>query len=474
MALSVPSLFHHTRFAPVAQLASKVRRHLGTDGLSIWLLKMAVRHVSRSKSHDRSPRDPEAWRAAWERGQAAIWPSEPVTGIIEWAGTRLVIDRSEITAAGHLWLDGWALGPTSQTLQLEADRCSVAWQSTFATTRPDVVQALHLSPGARDANVGFQILARIADYVPGRSRLALSLGDGGAQARLVVPVLPQTERSGSVWHSVYDTMRHRGPRDVAYLEASVRLLKEVRKADWRERSGAICQSIEEAMSGVAGLKILVLSRHHPNVAYLNLNLLAAASLQPAEFIVCSMGQQAIQRANEYRTDFASIGAHEARFVNAEIGTPSSEIIEQFALSCRRRRCPCLIVHDDVAVASAMGSLTSALGDKSVRPTAWPRQFPRTPAQTLFAVPLASEDGPGPYWRSAHGLQQTALGALLFDPTGIDIPPIPPFEGRGFGLEYLRGAVLPDAVLSGESMIDMVEPPGQREAHGLDMLMLLAS
>lgn len=475
MAFSVPPFAHHTRFAPVAQLVSKIRRHLGTDGLSIWLLKMAVRHVSRRKSLSRSAHDPDAWRVAWERGQAAIWPTEPITGIIEWAGTRIAIDRSEITAAGHLWIDGWALGPPSQTFQLEADRCSVAWQSTFATARPDVVQALQLSPGTGDANVGIQILARIADYVPGRSRLALTVRDGGAQAKLLVPVAPQIERSGSVWHSVYDTMRQRGPRDVAYFETSVRLLKELRKADWRERSAAICRSIEETMSEVAGLKILVLSRLHPNIAYLNLNLLAAACIHPTEFIVCSMGQLAIQRANEYRTGFASIGAHEARFVSAEIGTPSCEIIEQFALSCRRRRCPCLIVHDDVSVASAMGSLTSALRARPLRPTAWPRQFPDArPAQPLFAVPLAADDGPGPYWRSANTLEQAALGAVLFDPTDLDIPPIPPFEGRGYGLEYLLGTALPETVLSSDSMIDIVDPSGQREAQSLDMLMLLAS
>ena len=441
----------------------------------MWLLKMAVRRAAGKKSHTPSPHDPEAWRAAWERGGAAGWPTETVTGIIEWGDIRIAIDRSEITAAGHLWLDGWALGPTSQTFQLAADRCSVAWQSTFATARPDVVQALHLSPGTRDANVGFQILARIADYTPGRSRLALTVGDGGRQTKLVVPVAPRIERSGSVWHSVYDTMRQRGPRDVAYLEAFVRLLKEVRKADWRERSAAICRSIEQKLSQVAGLKILVLSRHHPNVAYLNLNLLAAASVQPTEFVVCSMGQQATQRASEYSAAYAAIGVHSTRFVSAEIGTPSSEIIEQFALSCRRRRSPCLIVHDDVAVASAMGSLTSALGGKTLRPTAWPRLFPQAgPAQPLFVVPLAREDGPGPYWRSAHSLEQTALGAVLFDPTDMDIPPIPPFEGRGFGLEYLLGTALPEAVLSSETMIDMVEPSGQREAQGLDMLMLLAS
>jgi hypothetical protein len=351
----------------------------------------------------------------------------------------------------------------------------VAWQSTFATARPDVVQALQLSPGARDANVGFQLLARMADYVPGRSRRALSVHDGGGRIKLVIPATPQVERSGNIWHSVYDTMLQRGPRDVAYLEASVKLLREVRKADWRERSAAICRSIEEAMSEVASLKVLVLSRHHPNIAYLNLNLLAAASIQPTEFVVCSMGQQAIHRANEYSTTYATIGVHSAHFVSAEIGTPSSEIIEQFALSCRRRRCPCLIVHDDVAVASAMGSLASALGGKTIGPTPWPRLFPRTgPAQPPHAEPLARDDGAGPYWRSARDLEQTALGAILFDPTDMDILPIPPFEGRGFGLEYLLGKLVPGAVLSSETMIDMVEPSGQREAQGLDMLMLLAS
>ncbi len=477
MASSVPSLIHHARLAHLAKLAGKARRHLGADGLSLWLLKMAVRNAAGKKSRTPSPHDPDAWRAAWESGGAAGWPTETVTGIIKWRDTRLAIDRSEVTAGGHLWLDGWALGPTSQSFQLAADRCSVAWQSTFATARPDVVQALQLSPGAHDANVGFQLLARIADYVPGRSRLALTVQDGDGQTTLVVPVAPQIERSGSVWHSVYDAMRQRGPRDVAYLETSVRLLTELRKADWRERSAAICRSIEEALSEVVGLKMLVLSRHHPNVAYLNLNLLAAAaaaSSQPAEFVVCSMGQQAIQRAKEYCAAHASIGVHAARFVSAEIGTPSSEIIEQFALSCRRRHCPCLIVHDDVAVASAMGSLTSALGEQPLRPTAWPRLFPGAgPAQPLFAVPLASEDGAGPYWQSAHGLERTALGAMLFDPTDLDIPSIPPFEERGFGLEYLLETALPDAIRSSEMMIDMVEPSRLRDAQGLDMLMLLA-
>jgi hypothetical protein len=94
-------------------------------------------------------------------------------------------------------------------LALEADRCTVAWQSTFVTSRPDVVQALQLSLAGRDANVGYQVLARIEDYVPGRSRLALTSGSDGAAAGLVVPVVPQVERSGSMWHSVYDAMRQR-------------------------------------------------------------------------------------------------------------------------------------------------------------------------------------------------------------------------------------------------------------------------
>jgi hypothetical protein len=128
-------------------------------------------------------------------------------------------------------------------------------------------------------------------------------------------------------------------RDVAYLDTSVRLLRELRKVDWRERSKAICRSIDEAMPDAPGLKILLLSRLHPNVAYVNLHLLAAARPQPASFIVCSMGQQAIQRANEYRSEFRAIGAHDVGFVNAEIGTPSCELIEQFALSCQRRGAP---------------------------------------------------------------------------------------------------------------------------------------
>jgi hypothetical protein len=292
---------------------------------------------------------------------------------------------------------------------------------------------------------------------------------------LVVPAVPQIERSGSLWHSVYDTMRRRGPRDVDYLETSVRLLKELRKIDWRERSAAICRSIEDAMPEGPGLKILVLSRVHPNVAYLNLNLLAAACLQPAEFILCSMGQAAIQRVNEYRNHLATIGAHKVNFVSAEIGTPSCELIEQFAHSCRQRRSAGLVVYDDVAVASAMASLTVALSGASLQATAWPRQFPKGERREIpFAVPLAANDGAGPYWRSAKALEQGGLGALLFDPTVIEIPPLPPFEGRGHALEFLVSTVLPGAALSPETMLDLIDPASQREAQGLDTLMLLAS
>jgi hypothetical protein len=441
--------------------------------VSVWLLKAAFRHVARRKSRPGVRHDPDSWRSAWQRRDGADWPAEPVTGIIESAGARLVIDRCEITSEGHLWLDGWALG--HPTLALEADRCTVAWQSAFVTSRPDVVQALQLSLAGRDANVGYQILARIEDYVPGRSRLALTSGSDGAAARLVVPVVPQVERSGSMWHSVYDAMRQRALRDVAYLDTSVRLLRELRKVDWRERSKAICRSIDETMPDAPGLKILLLSRLHPNVAYVNLHLLAAARPQPASFIVCSMGQQAIQRANEYRSEFRAIGAHDVGFVNAEIGTPSCELIEQFALSCQRRGSPGLIVYDDVAVAGAMGSLAQALRHEKTPVMAWPRRFPHaTPSEPAFVEPLAANDGAGPYWRSARAMTLGGIGAVLFDPGNLELPAIPPFEGRGFGLEYLLRSVLADARLSDEAMLDLVDPAGTREAQGLDMLMLLAS
>jgi hypothetical protein len=443
--------------------------------LSSWLLKAAVRHASGKKFRLRRRHGPEVWRRMWEQGDVKNWPSEPITGIVDSAGVKLVIDRSEITSSGHLLLDGWALAPETAAIQLEAVRCTIEWQAKFATSRPDVLQALQLSLVGRDAQVGVQILARIADYVPGRSRVALTIRAGAAAPRLIVPVVPEIERSGSMWQSVYDTMRHRGTRDVAYLDTSVRLLTELRKADWHERSAAICRNIDKELPESTSLKVLVLSRLHPNIAYLNLNLLAAARHQPADFLVCSMGQQAIQRANEYRTHFAAIGNHAARFVNAEIGTPSCELIEQFVLSCQRRGSPGLIVYDDVAVASAMASLSQALRQETTYAVAWPRQFPQTgPVKPPFAEPLAANDGPGPYWRSAMAMEQGAIGALLFDPTRISVPPIPPFEGRGYGLEYLFKSALAEASLSGETMIDLLDPAGQREAQGIDMLMLLAS
>jgi hypothetical protein len=464
-----------------------VRRQLGPGGLSVWLLKAALRHAARRKTRARSRHDPDAWRSMWEGRNGASWPAEPVTGIIEAGGIRLAIDRCEITSGGHLWLDGWVLGTAPEAIRLEADDCAIEWQSAFATPRPDVVQALQLSLVGREAHVGVQILARIAGHVPGRSRLALTIGEAGAAA-LVVPAVPQVERSSIMWQSVYDAMRHRGQRDVAYLETSVGLLQELRKVDWRERNAAICQAIDEAMTdmgvGDAGrLKVLVLSRLHPNVAYLNLHMLAAARGQPAEFIVCSMGQTAIQRANEYRTNFESVGAHDVRFVSAEAATPSCELIEQFMRSCQSRDAPGLVVYDDVAVAGAMGSLGEALGSKSESKTggetnatiAWPRRFPHAgPEAVPFAEPLAADDRAGPYWRSARAMEHGGLGALLFESAGLDVPSIPPFEGRGYGLEYLLASALPGAELAGDSMLDLVDPAGQREAQGLDMLMLLAS
>ena len=448
---------------------------MGAGKLPIWLMKAAVRHASRRKNLARNKIDLVAWRDAWERRDGANWPNELVTGIIETAGIKLVLDRCEITRGGHLWLDGWAHSPEPLSLQLEAHNCTIEWQATFATSRRDVVQTLQLSLAGGDDQLGFQVLAHIADHVPVRSRLALIASEGGARAKLVVPAVPQIERSGSLWHSVYDAMRQRGPRDVGYLETSVKLLKELRKADWRERSAAIRRTIDDAMPDGSGLKMLVLSRLHPNVAYLNLISLASACLQPAEIIVCSMGQAAIQRANEYRTHFATIGAHSVHFVSAEIGTPSCELIEQFVVSCRRRRAPGLIVYDDVAVASAMGSLVAALRRETPGATAWPRQFPQAgPREPAFAVPLAANDGAGPYWRSARAMEQGGLGALLFDSSGIESPPLPPFEGRGHALEFLVASALPTPALSHEAMLDLIDPASQREAQGLDMLMLLAS
>lgn len=414
----------------------------------------------------------------WEGRNGASWPAAPVTGIIEAGGVRLVIDRCEITSGGHLWLDGWVLGIAPETIRLEADHCAIEWQATFATPRPDVVQELQLSLVGREAHVGVQVLARIVDHAPGRSRLALTVGEAGA-ATLVVPAVPQIERSSIMWQSVYDAMRHRGQRDVAYLETSVGLLRELRKVDWRERNAGICRAIDEAMGDGERLKVLVLSRVHPNVAYLNLNMLAAARNQPAEFIVCSMGQTAVQRANEYRTNFSTIGAHDVRFVSAEAATPSCELIEQFMRSCQSRGAPGLIVYDDVAVAGAMGSLAEALAGRTGGDTnatiAWPRRFPHAgPDAVPFAEPLAADDRAGPYWRSARSMEHGGLGALLFESAGLDIPSIPPFEGRGYGLEYLLTSALAGAELAGDTMLDLVDPAGQREAQGLDMLMLLAS
>jgi hypothetical protein len=465
----IPHAFHG-RLAPIAQLASRVRQRLGSDG---------VRYAARRNTRARSRHNPAHWLSAWDRGDGASWPAQSVAGIVDFADVKLAIDRCEITAAGHLWLDGWALKRPGAGLKLEASHCTIDWQGTFATARPDVVQALELSLVGREAeagiNVGIQVLAHVKDYVPGRSRLALTDRDDNAQPSFVMPVVPQIERSGSMWHSVYDAMRHRALRDMAYLEASVRLLKDLRQADWRERSAAVCGALDDAVPEGAGLKILVLARLHPNVAYLNLHLLAAACRQPADFVVCSMGQAAVQRANEYRHQVATIGAHTVGFVNAEIGTPSCELIEQFARSCQRRGCPGLLVYDDVAVAGAMGSLAAALGRDTVRPTAWPRRFPHAgPTRPAFTEPLDPGDGAGPYWRSAQAMVHGGLGAVLFDGGHIEIPAIPPFEGRGAGLEYLLKSALPEAELAGEAMLDLLDPAGQREAQRLDMLMLLAS
>jgi hypothetical protein len=107
--------------------------------------------------------------------------------------------------------------------------------------------------------------------------------------------------------------------------------------------------------------------------------------------------------------------------------------------------------------------------------AWPRRFPHaTPSEPAFVEPLAANDGAGPYWRSARAMTLGGIGAVLFDPGNLELPAIPPFEGRGFGLEYLLRSVLADARLSDEAMLDLVDPAGTREAQGLDMLMLLAS
>jgi hypothetical protein len=482
VAHPVSRSYHHARFAPVARLASGLRRQLGPGGLSVWLIKAALRHAARRKTRTRSRHDPDAWRSMWQNRNGASWPDEPVTGIVEVGGTRLVIDRCEITSGGHLWLDGWVVGTVPEAFRLEADHCAIEWQATFATPRPDVVQTLQLSLVGREAHVGIQVLARIADHVPGRSRLALTAGEAGAAA-LVVPAVPRVERSSIMWQSVYDAMRHRGQRDVAYLEMSVGLLRELRKVDWRERNANICQAIDEAMGDGMRLKVLVLSRLHPNVAYLNLHMLAAAQREPSEFIVCSMGQTAIQRANEYRTNFASVGAHEVRFVSAEAATPSCELIEQFMRSCQRRGAPGLVVYDDVAVAGAMDSLGEALarrtggskGGDTKATIAWPRRFPHAgPDNIPFAEPLAADDRAGPYWHSAKAMEHGGLGALLFDASHLDIPSIPPFEGRGYGLEYLLASALAGAELAGDTMLDLIDPAGQREAQGLDMLMLLAS
>jgi len=131
----------------------------------------------------------------------------------------------------------------------------------------------------------------------------------------------------------------------------------------------------------------------------------------------------------------------------------------------------------------MGSLGEALGNKTGGKTggdinatiAWPRRLPHTgPEAVPFAEPLAADDRAGPYWRSARAMEHGGLGALLFESAGLDIPSIPPFEGRGYGLEYLLTSALPGLELAGDTMLDLVDPAGQREAQRLDMLMLLAS
>ena len=123
----------------------------------------------------------------------------------------------------------------------------------------------------------------------------------------------------------------------------------------------------------------------------------------------------------------------------------------------------------------MGSLTAALRHEISPAMAWPRQFPRaTKSGPAFVEPLGANGGAGPYWRSARAMALGGIGAVLFDPASLELPVIPPFEGRGFALEYLLKSALADASLADETMLDLVDPAATREAQGLDMLMLLAS
>ena len=471
----MPSDAEYARVSPATRLGRTLRRGISFDTGLWWLVKTLVSHSSARKLRRRQVFDPALWREMWDKRELAGWPTEHVRGILRFAGVEFVIDRADMSPDGLMWIDGWATAPTETSFRLQVDGGEVLWQSAFRTQRRDVIETLKLSLSGTEANIGFQLLAKIANHSPASSRLALIV-ETPAGPRFAVPVIAREEHKASFWHSLYEEMRYRGPRNIEYLDTSVKVLKEIRKADWRERARGVCESIEQQMTVRPVLKVLLLSRHQPHSAHVNLIQLAAVFNQSADFIVCWIGQPAAHRASEFSPHFAERHGHTVACITADTGTPSSELIEQFLASCERRQVPALIVYDDVAVAGAaqsVGEAVSSMAAAQSRAVVWRRQFAGSAGTELpFVRVPTSPDDLGPYWTMTRQMTHGALGALLVRPRGA-LTDIPPFEGRGFALEYLGTATLGEAAVAGPPMLDLVEPAGQSEALTLDALMLIS-
>lgn len=473
----MPPAADHARFGPPSRLLRNLRRRLSPDPIVVWLLKRALRRQAKERYRRHTNIDPLAWREMWKSGDIHSWPTEMVTGVFDAGEAKIAIDRCEITSEGHLWIEGWTTADIRTSFEVAGRGCTILWQSACRTPRKDVIEALKLSLRGREAEVGFEIIAKVADQSAGKGHLALCGREGGGELRFITPLVPQLEWAGSLWHTFYQRLGDRPPRSVPFLQCGLRLLKEVRKADWRERARPARQAIDDQMPGRSALKVLLLSRNEPNVAYLNLHLLAAALDAAADFTLCSIGPKAIHRASEYGPNLSSVHHHRLAFVSAEAGTPSSELIECFAASAARRGCPALIVNDDVSVAGAIRTIAeSAARTKDgglLAARIWPRQIrPSAPPELPFLHPLASRGGLGPYWRLAADLLDRGVGAVLFDPARSGVPDIPPFEGRGHGLEYLSRTVLKEAMTAAETLIDLLDSASQGEATTLDLLMLI--
>lgn len=463
------------RASPATRLGRTLRRGISFDSGLWWLVKALVSHFSARKLRRRQVFDPSLWREVWEKRDLARWPTEHIHGILSFAGVDFVLDRAEMSPGGLVWIDGWTRAPAGTSFRLEADSGEVTWQSVFRTQRRDVIETLKLSLSGAEANIGFQLLAKLASVSPPPSNLALIV-EVLAGPHFAVPVTTREEHRASFWHSLYEEMRYRGPRTVDYLDASVKILREIRKADWRERAQAVRQSIEQRMTARPVLKVLLLSRHQPHSAYVNLTQLAAALDRSADFIVCSIGQAAASRADEVCPDFAERHGHTIALIPAETGMPSSELIEQFLASCERRQVPALIVYDDVAVAGATYSVRDAIAAMAAERSdaiLWRREAPGSAASGLpFVRTPTSPDDLGPYWTMTRQLTHGALGAALIQP-GRVLSDIPPFEGRGLALEYLARTAFGEAAVASTPMLDLVEHGGQSGTLALDTLMLMS-